>query len=173
MDIRGGAIRPTIELFQTYTQHLGEGLIATDGVVYSPVATFGTTAVEILNKLIDPGFQLALKELEVGFTQKFEGLNGSFVASISYYWDARPEWQDPVGTTRIGAYVAISNTLTKGVGTLTTSEDTLSGYVPVGSVPVAPVRIRLLATGLRVAVCTGKVKNNSYIRLVGLVIPGT
>jgi len=173
MDIKGGPIRPGVELLQVYTRYLGEGQIATDGLVYSSVATFGTTAVDVVNELIDPGFGLGLKHCELGLTQKFQGLNGSFVASMNYYWQARSEWDDPVGTTRTGAYVNLSGTYQKAVGTLTTSEDTLSGYVPVASLPVAPFRLKLTAIGIQAAVCTGKVKNSSYVRLVGTVIPGT
>jgi len=162
-----------IEALQSYTEHLANGLVATDGGQYTGVVTFGTTATEVFNKLVDPGFGLSLKELEVGLTQKFEGLNGSFVGSISYYWQVRPEYVNQVGTKVTGTYINIAGTYTKGVGTLTTSEDTFSGYIPVGSVPNAPVRARLMAQGLRAAVVHGKIKNNSYVRMIGIVIPGT
>ena len=172
-DIADGRVRRSVDLLQSFTQHLGEGLVATDGVVYSPVATFGTTAVEVLNQLIDPGFDLSLKELEVSLVQKFtEKTGGTTAGSIAYTWDARSEWYDPVGTIRTSAYVNLVGTLTKGVASGASSEDTLEGYVPVGSVPNAPVRIRLLARSLYASAFTGQVKNTSYVRMVGIVIPG-
>jgi len=156
---------------------LGHGLVATDGVQYGPVATIGTTAVDVLNELIDPGYTIKTQSILVGLTQKFTGLNGSFVGSISYSWTMQPLYIRPGGTNGVeaitGTTITISPTLTKGVGTLTTSEDTLSGYVPVGSIPFAPFRVKLTATGLRAAVVTGKIKSSSYIKLVGSVIPGT
>ena len=173
MTTKRGAIRRAVSPWQTYIEHIGVGQIATDGVVYSSIATFGTTAVEILSQLIDPGVSLKLKEIEASFTQKFTGLNGSFVASMSYYWDMRSEYQNAEGSLVTSAYTPICGTYEKGVGTLVTSEDTISGYVAVGSVPGAPVRVRLQAFGLKASVGQGKVKNDSYVRLVGIVIPGT
>ena len=171
--MRGNIMRGAIDPFQTYVQHLGAGAIATDGVQYSSTATFGTTNAEILNELISPPFHLSLKEVEVSFVQKFEGLNGSLVATMNYYWEMRPEYINAQGSVVTGTYINLSGTLSKAVGTLITSEDTLEGYIPVGSIPAAPVRIRLMASGLNASVATGKVKNNSYVRLVGIVIPGS
>ena len=158
---------------------LTNGLVATDGVQYSAIATFGTTAVQILSSLIDPGFNVALKKIEVGLTQSFTGLNGSFVASMNYYWQVRSEYKEIGGTPsapyeKQSALVNITGTYQKAVGTLAASEDTFSGYIPIGSLPYAPVRLILTAIGPdRAAVCQGRVKNSSYIRLVGNIIPGT
>ncbi|KKK83841.1 hypothetical protein LCGC14_2789340 [marine sediment metagenome] len=175
MRIKPGGVRAGLDFQQSYIRHLGEGLGATDGVQYTAVVTFGTTVTEVLNELIDPGFSLQLKEIQYGLTQQFEGLNGSFVGSTIYYWEAREEYTDiagKVGTLRASAYVPLVATYAKGVGTLTTSEDTLSGYMPVASLPHAPVRVRLMAVGLRASVVTGRVKNSSFIQLIGNVIPG-
>ena len=177
MRIRPGGVRAGIDVPQIYTQHLGAGLVATDGVVYTPVATFGTTALEVLNELIDPGYNMRLLETQVGLTQRFtELIGGTTNASLSYYWQAREEYTEPVGTAGpylvTGGWVGISPTYTKGVASQANSDDTLSGYVPVASISRAPVRVRLMALGLVANSMTGRVKNSSFIQLVGLVIPG-
>ena len=174
--VKPGGARLGVELPFHYVRHFVEGLVATDGIQYSAVATVGTTAVEILNQLIDPGINLHLKELEVSFTQKFEGLNGSFVGSMNYYWQIRPEARIPSGGFAVnftGTYINITGTIVKAVGTLATSEDTFEGYAPVGSIPYAPIRLVLTAIGIQASILTGKVKNTSYVRFVGAPIPGT
>ena len=172
-----GGARLGIEIPQTFILHPVAGAVATDGIQYSAAKTFSeVAAVEIFNQLIDPGYSMGLKELEVGLTQKFENFNGSYVGTIIYHWDARQEYTNPVGTAGpnivTGAWIPIHGTLSKGIGTLLTSEDTLSGYIPVGSIPHAPVRLRLRAKALQPS-ASGKIKNSSYIRMVGNVIPGT
>lgn len=162
-----------IEIEKSLLRHIVDGLVATAGIQYSSVATFGTTAVQVFNKLIDPGYTIKLKECEVGLTQRFTGLNGSLVGSIMYHWTARSEYEDPVGTFRTSSYVNITGTYQKAVGTLTTSDDTFSGYIETGgSLPFAPVRLVLTAVGIQPSVCEGKVKNSSYVRMVGVVVPG-
>ena len=177
MRIKPGGFRRGIEFQQEYIRHLGEGLIATDGVVYGAAATFGTTPVVIINELIDPGFSMLLKELQVGLTQEFSGNNGSLVGSISYFWEAQEAYTEPGGATGptlvTGAFINVTGTIQKGVGTLTTSEDTFSGYIPVGSLSHAPVRIKLTATGIGNHSASGRVKNSSFIKLVGNVLPGS
>ena len=176
MKIKPGGARIGAEFLQTYIEHLGAGLVPTDGVQYSPVATFGTTAVEILNQLIDPGLNFYLKELEVGLTQRFDNLKADSVGSLIYHWKLRPEYVNPQGTKIIGDYINITGTYSKGMPTSglagDPAEDTFSGYVPVGSVQAAPVRAVLTAIGLVADSMTGEVKNSSYIRLIGAVIPG-
>ena len=155
---------------------LVDGLLPTDGIQYSSVATFGTTAVEVLNKLIDPGVNLALQKLELGLTQKFEDLNGSFAGSMTYYWEANSEALVPSGGSLFpytSTKINLTGTFTKGVGTMLTSEDTFSGLVTVASLPYAPFRLILTAVALGASRVTGKVKNASYVRLVGHIIPGT
>ena len=176
MQIKPGGARLGIDVVQSYIKHFGEGLVATDGVVYTAIATFGTTPVEVLNELVNPGFNMQLQEIEVGFTPRLAGLNGSFVGSLIYHWDMREEWFDAfgganVGTMRTGGWINIAGTYAKSTGTVVAVEDTFSGYVPVGSVPHAPVRVRLTAQAL-VPNSTGRVKNSSYIQLFGQVIPG-
>jgi len=172
--VKGGGIRRYIELGQVYTQYLGAGLIATSGVQYSAIATFGTTPVTILEELIDPGYNLKLNELKVSFVETFTNLKDT-IGSLTYYIQARSEYVAPTPTmhTVTGAYVNISGSYTKGVGSLEDSEDTLGGYVPVATLPYAPVRVKLVATGLIASSMYGKVKNTSYVKLTGTVIPGT
>ena len=169
--IKRGPVRRYAELSQTYLRHLVEGQVATDGVVYSSVATFGTTAVDVIDELIDPGMPLELQQIEVGLTQRFTELSNA-VGSIFYHWRAREEW-DALGTKNTGAWVILRGTLSKGIGSLANSEDTLSGYVGIGTLPRAPFRLRLTAQTLNAAQFRGEVKNSSYVRLVGTVIPGT
>lgn len=170
-EIARGIVKRKVDLCQSFIHHLGQGLVATDGVVYSAVATVGTTAVEVLNELLDPGVDLSLTELEVSFTQKFTELTDA-VGSLVYHWQGRSEWSDPVGTLRTSAWTAISGTYSKGIGSLANSEDTLEGYLDVANLKHAPLRIRLLAEGLVASSMEGKVKNDSYVRLVGIVVPG-
>ena len=179
MTVKPGGIRIGLEYVQDLIVDLPNinANVATDGVQYSSIATFGTTAAEIYNQLVDNGFNLTLKNLKVGLTQMFTGLNGSFVGSINYYWEARSEGVrigsggTPVALT--GAWVNITGTYIKSVPTLLTSEDTFSGEVNLGSLPIAPVRLRLVAINPDRAVgVQGKVKSSSYIQMVGLVIPG-
>ena len=175
MRFKPGYPRMGMDIPQRYVQNFGEGLVATNGVVYGAISTFGTTAVPILNELIDPGYSMRLKRLHVGLTQQFKGENGSFVGSILYYWEACSEYIEEaagVATLRTSPWINISGTYSKGVGTLVTSEDTFSGLIPVGSVTHAPVRLRLTAVGIIDLSCSGKIKNSSFVELVGNVIPG-
>uniref|UniRef100_A0A6M3IEY3 Uncharacterized protein n=1 Tax=viral metagenome TaxID=1070528 RepID=A0A6M3IEY3_9ZZZZ len=179
MEVKRGGARVGVNVPFEYRDALVDGAISTNGVQYSSIATVGTVATEVFSKLVDPGYTLSLKKLMVGLTQHFTGLNGSFVGTIMYHWRARSEWYDAiggqsagVGTQRVGAWVGLHGTLSKGVGTLTTSEDTLSGNIPVASLPIAPFRLSLMAQGLRAAVVSGKVKSSSIVDLVGDVIPG-
>ena len=173
---RTAGVRLGVDLAKVYIKHLGAGLVATDGVVYGAAATFGTTSVKIVDELIDPGFSMRLQELEVGLTQEFSGNNGSLVGSIFYFWEARSEYVNPAGSggrlDTTTPLINITGTIQKGVGTLTTSEDTFSGFVPVGSVTHAPVRVRLTATGIGNHAASGRVKNSSFVKLTGVVIPG-
>lgn len=169
-----GGIRIGAELIQDINLPLVDGAVATDGVQYSSVATVGTTAVTVFNKLFDPGFTIGLQKLEVGLTQAFAGLNGSSVASANYYWTAASEYVNSQGTQITGAAVPITGTYARSAGTLLSSEDTFSGYVSVASIPFAPVRLKLIAVDAnKAADFTAKVKSSSFIRMVGHIIPGT
>jgi hypothetical protein len=175
MNTKFGASRIGVNDPLEYVGHPVTGQVATDGVVYSTVTTYGTTATEIFSALINPGYSMYLKEIEVGLTKRFTGLNGSFVGSTIYYWRMRPECNVPSRGFPIaftGNYVNLSGTYQAAVGTLTTHDDTFSGFVDVGSVPYAPVRISLMAVGIQAGIANGKVKNSSYVRLVGNPIPG-
>ena len=176
MKIKPGGARIGLDALQEYTDYLVDGLVPTDGIQYSAVATFGTTAVEIFNKLIDPGFSMQLRNLYVGLTQKITNLKTNAQASPAYYWQAREEYVEPYGSLGksyaiTGGWVNITGTYAKGVGSLLSSEDTFGGYIPVGSVPHAPVRLRLMAAGLAAAEMTGVVRSNSLVQAIGLVMP--
>ena len=154
-----------------------EGVVATDGVVYSPIATFGTTALEVFNKLMNPGFNLALQKIQVGLTQRFDNLIATSVGSLIYHWRAREEYIDAEGSVHTEPYVNLMATYSKGIPTSGVAgdpaEDTFSGYSPVGTLRRAPVRISLMAVGLVASSMTGEVKNSSFVELAGIVIPGT
>ena len=176
MRIKPGGVRAGIEIEKEVLFGFNgcAGAIATDGVQYSSIATFGTTAVQVLSERIDPGYTLKLRTLEVGLAQRFTGLNGSFVASIIYHWQAQSDdYMTPEGTLLATALVPITGTYQKAVGTITTSDDVFSGYIPIGSVPFLPARFILTAIGIQAAICQGRVKSSSYIRGIGIIIPGT
>ncbi len=172
-----GGVRIGVTEPLEFVQHLPLGSIpvATSGIQYTAVVTFGTTATEIFSTLIDPGYSLYLKELEVGLTKAITGLNGSFVASCYTYWRARAESAIPSGgfpCVYQGSWINITGTYQIAGGTLAATEDTFSGYVDTAQIPYAPVRISLMSTGVKAADATGKVKNSSYVRMVGNIIPG-
>lgn len=158
-----------IEHLQEFVHKPVVGLMATDGVVYSPIATVGTTAVEVFSTLLDIGVDLKLLLAEVGLTQKFTNKVSSMVGSLLYYWQLR---QENVATVR--GWLNITGTMARGVpsGVGSLSEDTFSGYADVGSLPEAPIRARLMAIALGADALSGQVKNSSYVKLVGAVIPG-
>lgn len=174
-DVRGGSIRRCIEPLQSYTQHLGDlasglgaqGYVSTDGVQYGAISTFGTTAVAIIDELIDPGFDMQLTEIEVELTQKFNNVKDA-VGSLTYYWLYR---QENIATT--SSWIAMTGTYTKGIGSLSNSEDTFSGYLSKAVVHQAPIRVKLEAFGLVASSMTGKLRRDSYVYLAGTVIPGT
>ena len=167
-NVQPGPVNMVVDQLQSLTYYPVEGLVATDGIVYGAISTVGTTAVEILNKLIDPGIDWKLHQIEVGLTQKFtELIGGTTNASLAYYWQAK---QENVATIR--DWINISGTLAKGIASNAAVEDTLAGFVPVGSIPESPIRFRLMAQAIVDSSMTGKVKNSSYIRLIGSVIPG-
>ena len=152
--------------------HPVANLLATDGVQISAVATVGTTAVEVFTKLIDPGMDMRLLELEVGLTGRFDNLIANSVGSIAYYWRARRNIQ---GTQH--AWLGLM--ATQGIGVATggatgdPKDDTFSGYVPVGSLADAPFDLSLMAVAIVASSMLVSVKNSSYIKLIGAVIPGT
>lgn len=168
---KAGEVRPGVDVFYDKSHPIVAGAIPTDGVQYSAIATFGTTNVDILSKLVDPGYPLELQFLEVGLTQSFTELL-SATGSLTYYWRARSEHVNPQGTKVTGSYVNLTGTYQKGLTTGQTLTDTFSGYLDVGSIPYAPVRFVLTAVGLSAATMSAKVKNSSYVRMVGVVIPG-
>ena len=170
--IKDGPLRRSVDLQKEFIYHFGAGVVATDGVQYTTAATFGTAALEIVNQLIEPGYGMYLKEIQVGLTQKFTNLLNA-VGSLTYSWKARSEYTDPRGSKHVESYYALSATYGKGIGSLSNSEDTLSGYLPPESVIAAPVRMVLTAQGLAASTMTGAVKNSSFVRLLGIVIPGT
>src|SRR3989337_763884 len=100
MDMSKGLPIRTIDAFQSYTKHFAEGLIATSGIQYSAVVTFGTAVATVFEELVDPGFQMGLKELELSFVQRFtERVGGTTTGSLLYHWQGREEWHDLGGAT--------------------------------------------------------------------------
>ncbi len=174
MRIKPGGVRASIEIEKEIVMYPSvANLGATDGVQYSAVSTFGTTAVQILNEVLDPGYSMKLRSFEFGLAQRFTGLNGSLVGSIVYHWQAQSDnYVTPDGTMLSTTLIPLCGTIAKGTGTLTTSDDVLSGKVPIGSLPFAPVRIILTAQGIQPASVQGKVSGSSYVRMSGAVIPG-
>ncbi len=174
MRIKPGGVRTSIELekdiiFYPSVANLG----ATDGVQYSSVSTFGTTAVQVLNEVLDPGYSMKLRSLEFGLAQRFTGLNGSFVGSITYHWQAQSDnYVTPDGTMLSTTLVPLCGTIQKAVGTLLAVDDVFSGRAIVPSLPFAPVRIILTAVGAQANLVAGKVSNSSSVRMVGSPIPG-
>ena len=168
--IQEGPASRVAEYYQTYLHHFEmNAAVATDGIQYSPVATVGTTAIEILSEMIDLDLILRLKSIEVGLTQRFSNLGASLQASMAgYYWEGARE---KIGTTL--NWVNITGTLTKNIPTSSNSEDTFSGYLPVASLPETPLRFRLVANGIIAGSFYGQVKSSSYIKLIGSIIPGT
>jgi len=159
-----------VDAIQDYTEYFGAGLVGSTGVQYSASIPCGTTATAVLNQLVDPGFSMSLKKLKVNLEHSFTEIADA-VGSITYYWQARPEYINPQGTRVVGTYINLTGTYTIGVGSLATITGTLTGYVPVGSVSNAPVRIRLMAEGLVGSSFTGKISNSSYVQILGVVIP--
>lgn len=174
MEIKRGGFRPGIEISRDYTEYLADGIVPSNAVQRSAVKTVGTVATEVFSKLIDPGYNMQLKRIQAHFIQQFTGVAANTQASYTYYWQGRYEYFDgPVGTNRTGEWMALTATYTNGVATLGSAEATLSGLFPAGSLPIAPIRVRLMATALVQANSTGEVNAASFIRLVGNVIPST
>ncbi len=174
MEITSGRVKRKVEAFQTFILHPVTAQLGTSGIQYSPVITIGTTEVEVYNQLLKPDVQLALTELELGLTQRFTELTGGTTSgSLSYTWKARSEWDDPIGTLRVTSYCGLSPTMAKGVASKAASEDTFSGYIAVGSIPNAPLRLVLTAKSLYAAAYSGVITNESFVRMVGVVVPGT
>jgi len=172
-EIARGIVKRYVGLAQEYIHPFGAGAIATNGVQYAGVATVGTTAINVVNELVDAGFDLTLNRIQVGLTHRMTYL-GSAAGSMTYYWKARSEWHDPIGTIRTSAYVNLTGTVTGPAGSAATNtyEDTWSGYVPLGSVSNAPIRLQLVAQGKVANSFYGEIKNSSYVKLSGIVIPG-
>ncbi len=177
MRVKPGDLRSSIENWKDVLLNFPvKTSTPTDGVQYSSVATVGTTPVAVASELFDPGFTMGLKQVDVGLTALFTGLNGSFIGSINYYWEIRSEAKS-IGSGGVpaefgGAWVAVTGTYVKAVGTLTTTEDTFSGQANVASLPYAPLRVRLTAVDSKAATSKGQVKSSSYVRMVGNVLPG-
>lgn len=172
--VKKGAVRPSILDRVEFTfPFSGMGAVATDGVQYTTVATVGTTAVTLVDELLDPGHSASTLKVAVGLTQSFTGLNGSLVGSLAYYWRARSEYVNTEGTLITGGWVAFTGTYVKQVGTLATTEDTFSGLIDRASLPAFPARFQLIAVDKASAAReTGKLKSSSFVRFEGLVIPG-
>ncbi len=172
VETQRGKPRIGVEIAKSFTLHPVDGQVSSGGVQFSSVATFGTTPVEIFNKVINPGYNQQLTELEANLEANFEGLNGSFVGSINYQWEMQEAFRTSEGTVLTGTLISVSGTIEDAMGTLANITRSLEGYIPIGSVPHSPVRLILTVAGLRASVGVAKVTNNSYVRLVGNILPG-
>jgi len=180
-NIKGGGFRLGVDKWFDKTYHFVDGLVSTDGVQESSVASFGTTAVDILTTTIDPGYTVRLDKIQFGATYRIYGLNGSFVGSVYAYWRMQSKnFNIPSGgflaAGSLGA-VNIAGTYQHTVATYkdapSYSEFSLSGYINVGSVPYAPLEVKLTCNGVRAGIAYARVKNSSFVRLVGHTVPGT
>ena len=166
-DIAAGRVRRGVDLLEFFEwRPVGLGQVATDGVQRTGVVTFGTTATDILNALVDPGFFGQNSQIFLTFTQRFTE-RANAVGTLNYSIRVREETYGS-----IHAWVQVSPTLSKGIGSLLNSEDTLTGYIHTGSLPRSPFRVNLQAQGLVASSMTGEVKNSSLIQLYCSPIPG-
>jgi len=182
-EVKPGGARRSVEFIQSLTRRLVSGDVATDGVQYSSVATFGTTAVEVFNKTIDPGFNMHLDEIQVHLEERFDNLKTDSVGSLMYHWSVRSNYFDPLGSHGVGkdittTWMPITGTISKGLGTSGVAADdpvigTFSGHVDPGSLPIAPFQIKLTALGIVASSMTGEVVSDSWVKFTGRVIPGT
>ncbi len=170
---RGGLPRAGVETAQSFTLHPVAGLVATDGVQRTAVATFGTTPVAIFDEIINPGYNMQLTELETVLEATFVGLDAAFVGSINFQWEMGAVFENPAGTLISEPLVSVTGTIEDATGTQATINRSFEGYVPVGSVPHGPIRLVLTAAGIRANAATGQVLNTSYLRMVGNHIPGS
>jgi len=154
---------------------LVDGQVATDGIQYSTAVACATGSdVNIISKTIDFGDNIRPLKIEVGLTQKFVGGNGSLAGSLMYYWQGRVNALVPSGqgvANYQSGWCALSPTISKGIGTLVTVEDTLSGDLSVATFGYFPIDIRLVTRGA--PSISGYLKNASYVRVIGNIIPGT
>lgn len=157
------------------TLYLVDGLVATDGVQYSATTACATgAAVEIFNKLVDLGQSIRPLRINVNLLEMFQGIDATKMGSLMYHWQARSEAVVPSSTAVglfTGNYCELTGTYVKGVGTTLTVGGTFNGDVSVASLPFFPIRLRLLAQGAPSIM--GYIKNASYVRVVGNIIPGT
>lgn len=168
-DVAAGRVRRGVDLIELFEwRPPALGLVATDGVQRTGVVTFGTTATDILNELVDPGFHgQVLEPIYLSFTQRFTELLNA-VGSLHYSLRVREETYGS-----LHAWCQVSPTLSKGIGSLANSEDTVTGYIAVPSLPRVPFRVNLQAVGLKDSTMTGAVKNSSVIAGYVAPIPGT
>ena len=165
-------------LHREFVLHPVSGAVASGGVQLSTVATVGTTPVTVFSAKIDPPCHLDLKELEIGLTYRFTSLSAALAGSLVAYWRLQSDYNkmESAGPTHfVGGNINVTGTLSFNVATLVAgsySEHTYLGYIPIGSCPGAPLTLSLIALGVTAAIVTGQVKNDTYIRMVGAVIPG-
>lgn len=173
MKVKGGPIQPTIDSYKEFLYRFQPryGLTGS-GIQYSPTGAAGTTAAEILSVLVNPGYQMSPKWMEAALTSKFT-LTASTGGTTIYYWQARQIITDPIGTLRQTTWSMITSgtrVITIGSAAGNNQENTDSGYIP--SPPALPAEFRLMAEGNVSGVVVGEIKNNSYIKAIGNIIPG-
>ena len=179
-NIKPGGVRLSQDWHFSKDVNVVDGLIGTIPQE-SATATFGTTAVNILSKIYDPGFTVKLDRILGTLATRIYGLNGSFVGSCIGYWLMQSVgYQVSTGGQLVkedGVAINITGTLNFNVATYATAasytEYILNGHIPVGSVPYAPFKLDLWCVAPRAANAFGRLKADSLLRIEGTVIPGT
>ncbi len=131
VETQKGKPRIGVGLPQSFTLHPVDGQVASGGVQFSAVATFGTVPVVILDKVINPGYNMQLTELEANLEARFTGLNGSFVGSINYQWEMQEVFRTPEGTLITGGTISVTGTIEAATGTLASITQSLRVISPL------------------------------------------
>jgi len=181
MNIKPGGARLGVDYRQTFREQLAGGLLGSTGIAYGAVATIQAAASvnTLVDKFIDPGHAMKNESAFFHLISQFIGVNGSNAGTMAYYWQARSEWFDGqggksagIGTMRVTSYVPLTGTYNLNVGTLLTSTPTLTGYAPIASLPYTPIRLQLKGYCLTANRNTHAMAAQSYVELIGNVIPG-
>ena len=176
--VTGHPIERVVYPFVEYTEHfagsgVGTCVIGSLPAKYTAIASFGTINTTILSAKIDPGIDLNLKTIQLELTQKFTNLDAASTGSLEYYWQVRPT---RLGEGTTGNWVSLGDYATevptKGE-TGDAPEDTFSGYIPIASLSETPFELELHALCYLDGQFNGEVRDTSFVKLTGLIIPGT
>jgi len=173
--VRGGIIQRYLSPYQDIKRYLGHergGLRVTSGIPtsndqYTAVVTIGTTAVSAFYENVDPGFDMNNLELELMLQYKMVNkldAVGTFIMNVSAFSRSQ-------GTTRAAIGIA---SYTFSVGSLATATGTLHGFIPAeANVKESPLNISVSCRALSDDSGSFSIKSASYLRMAGMVIPGT